>query len=165
MEVVMDTENVIFPDGARPEQSPVFAHNELFIAAPPERVWPWLVRAVRWPEWYANARDVRVDGGGDLAHGVRFDWITFGVRVHTKIEEMVLHRRLSWSGRGLGATAYHGWVIVPVEGGCKVITEETQRGFVASIGRAFLQRGLHKWHQRWLEGLARMAASGAPATA
>jgi hypothetical protein len=162
VEVDMERNAVRFPDAARPERSPVYAYNEIDVNAPPERVWAWLVRATRWPEWYANARDVHVEGGAELVPGRRFDWITFGVRVHTVVEEHVPGERLSWSGRGLGASAYHGWVIVPRAGGCRVITEETQRGLVASVGRRWLRRGLRRWHQRWLEGLAARAEAGAP---
>lgn len=39
-----------------------------------------------------------------------------------------------------------------------VITEETQQGFIPSVGRFFLRGGLLKWHQRWLEGLGKVAA-------
>lgn len=152
-------ENVLFPTGSSRHESPIYTLNELVIAAPPERIWPWLIRAGRWPEWYANARDVVIDGGGEnLLPGVEFNWITFGVRVRTKVEEFVPNRRLSWSGRTLGSTAYHGWVLTPVAGGTRVVTEETQRGFVASLFRGLLRPGLRKWHQRWLEGLAEKAA-------
>jgi hypothetical protein len=61
------------------------------------------------------------------------------------------------------AAAYHGWVLRPCDGGCYVITEETQQGFVVSVGRAILRRGLLKWHQRWLEGLSSVAARSGPA--
>lgn len=155
--------NVVWPAGARPEQSPIHTSNQLVLAAPPERVWAWLVRAVRWPEWYGNARDVTIEGGQrDLALGSRFSWVTFGVRVHTVVEEFVPNHRLAWSGKGLGASAYHGWVITPRDGGSHVITEETQRGLVASAGRWPLRRGLRRWHHRWLEGLGRAAAGGWP---
>jgi hypothetical protein len=43
-----------------------------------------------------------------------------------------------------------------------VITEETQQGFVASVGRWMLRRGLLRWHQRWLEGLGAVAATSLP---
>lgn len=155
--------HVIFPEGQRPEESPVFTRNELTIAAPPERIWAWLLRAPRWPEWYANARNVDIDGGSqDLALGSKFHWTTFGVRVHTVIEEFVPHHRLAWGGKGLGSSAYHGWVITPHDGGCVVVTEETQQGVIPSVCRLFLRRGLLKWHQRWLEGLAGMATNGRP---
>lgn len=94
--------------------------------------------------------------------GTLFHWTTFGFRAHTTITELVLNERLSWSGKGLGASAYHGWVIRSCEGGCYVITEETQQGFIVSIGRAILRNGLLKWHQRWLEGLSRVALRGLP---
>jgi hypothetical protein len=158
-------EHVVFPEGKRPSESPIYTHNEFTIEAAPEQVWAWLIRAQRWPEWYGNAKDVELEGGApDLALGTNFDWTTFGVRAHTRIEEFVPNRRLAWSGQGvLGATAYHGWVITPREGGgCVVVTEETQQGIVPSVGRSFLRSGLVKWHQRWLEGLAKMAARGNP---
>jgi hypothetical protein len=154
---------VVFPDGYRRAQSPVFARNELFVPAPAEHVWAWLVKAGRWPEFYGNAKDVAIEGGNELAHGTLFHWTTFGIRAHTTITELVPNQRLSWSGKGLGSTAYHGWVIHPCEGGCYVITEETQQGFIVSVARAILRRGLLKWHQRWLEGLASVARRGPPA--
>lgn len=151
---------VVFPDGKRREQSAIFTHNELFIAAPAPRIFAMLLRAKEWPSFYANAKKVEIDGGSDvLAPATTFHWTTFGVRVHTTIEELVPDRRLAWSGRGTGGTAYHGWVIEPGSGGCLVITEETQQGWLPSLGRFFLRRGLLKWHQRWLEGLARVVAS------
>jgi hypothetical protein len=154
--------HVLFPAGQRPEESPIFARNELFIAAPAERIWEHLVRAASWPDFYDNAKDIDIEGGSpDLALGTKFHWTTFGVRVHTTIGEFIPGRRLSWSGHALGSTAFHGWVITPVEGGCMVVTEETQQGFVPSVGRLFLRRGLLKWHQRWLEGLARAVATDA----
>jgi hypothetical protein len=152
---------VRFPECQTPEKSPVFARNELFIAAEPARVWERLVRATEWPAFYQNAKQVELDGGGqELQQGTSFHWTTFGVRVHTTVTELVPGERLSWTGRGLGSTAFHGWVIRPAPGGCVVVTEETQQGLVASLGRAFLRRGLKKWHQRWLEGLAEVSRAG-----
>jgi hypothetical protein len=153
---------VRFPDGKRRDESPVFARNELFLPAAPEAVWGWLLRAERWPEYYGNAKDIVVEGGPDLALGTKFRWTTFGVRAHTVIEELVPFERLSWSGRGFGGTAYHGWVIAAAPGGCHVITEETQQGALVSLARAFLRRGLLTWHQRWLDGLGAVAAKGHP---
>ena len=151
--------SVSFPNGKTKTESPIFTHNELFIAAPAERIFSALVRATEWPTFYANAKKIVLDGGArELTLGTLFHWTTFGVRVHTTVEELVPNRRLSWSGRALGSTAYHGWVFEPEDGGCLVITEETQQGFVPSIGRWFLRGGLLKWHQRWLEGLAKVAA-------
>ncbi len=153
---------VTFPDGYQRKQSPVFARNELFVPAPAERVWAWLLMAGRWPEFYGNAKNVEIEGGNELKLGTLFHWTTFGFRAHTTITELVPNERLSWRGKGLGASAYHGWVIRPCEGGCYVITEETQQGLIVSIGRAVLRNGLLKWHQRWLEGLSSVALRGLP---
>jgi len=142
----------------------VYTYNALDVAAPPERVWAWLVRPSTWPSYYDNASNVRfVDGvGSELALGARFRWRTFNVTVETTVTELVPNERLAWAGKTVGGTGYHGWVIEPAAGGCHVVTEETQRGIVPSLGRWFLRRGLLVQHQRWLEGLARMAARGVP---
>lgn len=156
---------VRWPAGARPEGAAVHTYNALAIAAPPPRVWAWLVRATAWPSYYGNARNVRFENapGPDLKLGTRFTWTTFGVRVDTTVVELVANERLAWRGETLGGTGYHGWVIEPTPTGCHVVTEETQRGLVPSLGRWFLRRGLLTQHQRWLEGLARIAATGPPA--
>ena len=153
-----------WPADSRPDGAPVYTYNAIDVAAPPERVWAWLVRATAWPSYYDNASNVRfVDGGGpDLAPGTRFTWTTFNVRVDTLVTEFEPCSRLAWRGKTLGGSGYHGWVIEPTGQGCHVITEETQRGIVPSLGRWFLRPGLLGQHQRWLEGLARVASAGMP---
>ena len=99
-----------------------------------------------------------IEGGGPLALGTTFHWNTFGVRVHTVVEEFEPPHRLAWSGKAFGTSAYHGWVLEADGEGTRIVTEETQRGVVASVARLYLRRALHKHHQRWLEGLARVAA-------
>jgi hypothetical protein len=155
---------VRWPADARPEGAPVYTYNELEVASPPERVWAWLVRATAWPSYYGNASNVRfVEGAApDLRLGTRFTWTTFNVRVDTTVTELVPNERLAWRGKTLGGTGYHGWVIAPAPSGCRVVTEETQRGIVPSVARWYLRRGLLSQHQRWLEGLARVAAGELP---
>src|SRR5690349_3971797 len=53
------SDGIIWPPRFAPDHCPVHVRNELAIAAAPERVWHWLVRAQDWPRWYANAADVR----------------------------------------------------------------------------------------------------------
>jgi uncharacterized protein YndB with AHSA1/START domain len=155
---------VRWPAGTAPEGAPIHTWNALDIAAPPERVWPWLVRPLTWPTYYDNASHVRfLDGGPELTLRTRFRWKTFGVTVETIVTELVPNERLAWSGKTIGGAGQHGWVIEPTPGGCRVVTEETQRGIVPSLGRWFLRRGLLTQHQRWLEGLARMARTSPPA--
>lgn len=126
------------------------------------QIWPWLVRATRWPTYYANCRDVQfVSGRGpDLEKGTVFRWRTFGVPVETRVEEFVPFERLSWSGRGLGARGFHSWVLVNEAGRCRVVTEETQRGVIPYVCRLPFRRMLLHQHQLWLKGLAHVAAKG-----
>lgn len=152
-----------WPDHHRPNQCPVSSFNELSIAASADRVWAWLIHAKRWPEFYGNARGVEIDGGGDqLAAGATFRWTTFHLRVQTTVREFDPCRRLAWWGAGYGSAGYHTWTLEPDGQRCRVVTEETQRGLLPSVGRLYIRGALHRQHQHWLEGLARMAGSGMP---
>ena len=152
-----------WPACYRPEATAVHVHNELAIDAPAERVWAWLVRASRWPEWYPNARNVHIAGRArDLFPGAAFDWRTFGATVHSVVKEFDPPARIGWTGSGLGLDVYHGWIIEPRDGGCHVLTEENQNGFAARLQALVLPRRMWRWHQLWLERLAAQARLGPP---
>ena len=152
-----------WPEHYDPKHAPVHVRNELAIAAPPESVWAWLVRAAAWPRWYPNSADVRIEGGGgELALGARFRWRTFGVAIRSQVKEFVAPERLAWDARGLGVDAYHAWWIERVPGGCRVVTEETQHGFAARLGALLLPRRMSRGHDLWLARLAAQATSGPP---
>jgi hypothetical protein len=72
------------------------------------------------------------------------------------------YRELGWDARAIGLYAYHGWTLVPGGAGCRVVTEETQRGWVPMLARWYLRRMLVRGHQGWLEDLRRVAESGDP---
>src|ERR1700684_2787888 len=76
-----------WPTGMEPEHSTVYARNEIVIPAEPERIWRWLCRAQRWPEWYSNCGWIRLrdEAGPDLALGTHFVWKTFGVRLLSQV--------------------------------------------------------------------------------
>jgi hypothetical protein len=48
------------------------------------------------------------------------------------------------------------------DGGTFVHTEETQRGWGIAVVKPVLRPVMVRMHQRWLEGLARVAAKGPP---
>jgi hypothetical protein len=149
-----------WPSGLEPSAAHLHTVNSLDIPHSPDQIWPWLVRASRWPEYYRNCRRIRIDG--DLTGGVAFRWWTFGVPVRTVVDDFAPCARLAWRGTGAGAIGYHAWILEPTTTGSRVITEETQRGAVPWLARLHLRRGLLHWHQRWLEGLARVAGLGHP---
>jgi len=154
---------VKWPVGFEPNRSSVFAHNEITIAAAPDRVWRWLVRAARWPEWYSNSADVTFLSGNspDLAAGTQFRWKTFGASVTSRVIVFDPPRELGWDAHGV-LSAYHGWLIEPDGAGCRVITEETQNGIVPKLAWWYLRPMLERGHQNWVESLKRKAEAGDP---
>lgn len=156
----MSEGRVAFPEGHRPEESRIYTFNELRTEAPIDKVWACLIRAARWPAWYSNCKKLAFEPGEgpDLSAGMLFHWTTFGVRVHTTVTELVPGERLSWRGVAPGSSGYHGWVLEPTASGCRIVTEETQRGLIPTLGRWYLRPALLRAHQRWLEGLAAEAA-------
>jgi len=154
-----------WPNGMEPEQSNIHALNEIVIPAAPERIWRWLCRAERWPEWYGNCGWVRFRNseGPDLQPGTSFVWKTFGVRVRSKVLVYESALELGWDATAFGLRAYHGWRFESASAGhTRVITEETQVGRLTGVGRWYLRRALLREHQNWLEALSRVAQSGDP---
>jgi uncharacterized protein YndB with AHSA1/START domain len=154
---------ISWPDEHTPAKSAFVAVNELQIPAKPKQVWAWLVRPDLWPSYYSNARFIKhLDGPWpEVALGSRFRWFTFGVFVTSEITEYVPGERIAWSAKELGASGHHGWVLRKQDGGTFVRTEETQKGLVrlvAPVMRPLMVRG----HQRWLEGLSKVASEGPP---
>ena len=144
-----------------PAHAAVHVRNELTMAAPAAAVWDVLIRAADWPAFYANARNIQIEGGeAELFAGARFTWTTFGVRLQSVVEEFAPMERIAWSARAFGVHAWHAWLITPAEGGCLVITEETQHGLLARANRLVFPRRMGDWHQRWLEGLRARATKG-----
>ncbi len=154
-----------WPAEYAPEASTVFVSNEIVIAAPAERIWPWLVRAEAWPTWYSNSSDIHYlsHAGPDLRNRSRFRWKTFGLRVTSKVLEFEPCRRMAWDAHGIGLDAYHAWVLTPLQdGSTHVLTEETQKGWLAAVGNRLMPSRIKTMHQMWLNGLSRQAQSGLP---
>jgi hypothetical protein len=155
-----------WPPDLTPDQASLHGINVLESDVTAAAVWPWLIRAARWHEFYPNCWGLEfLDGshiGSDLRLGTRFRWWTFGVRVETVVEEFVPNERLAWRGEGLGARGYHAWLLEPAPGGLRLRTEEIQRGVASRLLRPFLLPAMRHYHQRWLEGLARVARLGHP---
>jgi uncharacterized protein YndB with AHSA1/START domain len=152
-----------WPDDRKPENAAVHVRNELEMPVSPEVVWSWLVRAALWPTWYPNSENVVIgDGGQDLRLGSRFRWKTFGITLDSKVEEFVPFERIAWSARSTGVDAYHAWLIARTQLGCRVVTEETQNGLLASLSNKFRPNNMSKQHQIWLERLSEKAKVGPP---
>jgi Polyketide cyclase / dehydrase and lipid transport len=160
------TSLIDWPADCRPDRSPVHVHNQLQIMAAPAVVWAWLVRAQQWPSWYENAHKVRFAAGHgpDLQPGTVFRWTTFLVPIRSVVTQFDPPGRIGWRATRPGISGYHGWVLQEAGGGCLVVTEETQHGPIAWLSLPLLRWALHHYHRRWLEDLARVAATGMPSS-
>ena len=158
---------VRWPDYYQPRNCPVHVRNELDMAAAPEHVWAWLIRATLWPTWYANSANVKILEGKelDLRKGTRFRWKTFGVTITSTVLEYVSRERIAWNAHAFGFDGYHAWVLQPSARGCHVLTEETQHGWLARLGKLLMPHRMYKFHQVWLEGLEAKAHGSLPPAA
>jgi hypothetical protein len=152
-----------WPSGMEPEDSLVHAHNTIVTTASPEHCWKWLCRASLWPQWYRNCAWIKFpeSDGPELRQNTHFVWKTFGATVRSTVLIFEPVHEIGWNAFAIGLKAYHGWIIEPLgNGGCRIITEETQNGPLAWIGRWFLRGALLREHQNWLESLSKIAIKG-----
>ena len=151
----MSNDQIIYPTPFEPANCPVFVRNEIEINATPEKVWFWLTNATTWNAWYVNASNMQLinQHSNHLLAGTKFNWRTFGANLTSEVAEFVPYQRLSWKASGMGISAYHAWLIIPTATGCRVITEETQHGWLCRLGKLLMPNRMYKFHQIWLEGL------------
>jgi hypothetical protein len=155
---------IVWPPRYDPGTAPVHVRNEILLAAPCDAAWAWLIRAALWPVWYPNASRVTFLSGPapDLAAATRFRWKTFGVTIDSTVTEYVPGQRIAWTAKGFGVDAYHAWLFTPGPDGCRVLTEETQHGWLARLANFLMPRRMYRGHQLWLETLHAQALRGHP---
>jgi hypothetical protein len=154
---------VNWPPGHEPSSAAISEINTGRSSATPEEVWAWLARPDRWNAYYNNVGRVRHHSGPwpEIALGSRFAWTTFGTRVATEVTEYEPFERLAWSARAIGAHAHHAWVLTATgDGGTQIYTHETQHGALPRLLRAAMAPKMREMHQRWVDGLCRIAESG-----
>jgi uncharacterized protein YndB with AHSA1/START domain len=156
-------DKVNWPERYDPKKSAIYALNDIDVKAPPEVVWKLLVDAENWSSYFPAEDQVKILGGDpELALGTRYSRVTVGFPMSLHVTEFEPFSRLSWEtvvdGDETGSSAYHGWVITPTDDGCHVLTEETQQGlfFLEELGHK-RPGALYRYHQDWVERLARAA--------
>ena len=146
--------DIHWPSGFAPEDADLYAHNQIFVAAPCATVWRHIVEAPKWPAWYPNSHNVRIQGGGEvLKADSRFRFDTFGVHIDARVGEYAPGHRIGWFGDGSTVNAYHTWLLADVPGGCQVVTEEVAKGPGAIAIRQPDPAAMHKGHDLWLARL------------
>jgi uncharacterized protein YndB with AHSA1/START domain len=158
------SEQIKWPVRYEPAVCPIHVKNELRMNVSADKVWAWLIRAQLWPEWYENSSDVKFIKGAspDLQEGTRFQWKTFGATIESEVLEFIPEKRIAWNAKGNGIDAYHAWLFQELPNGCSVLTEETQHGWLARLGKLLMPNRMYKYHQLWLEELQNNASKGMP---
>lgn len=141
-----------WPAEYEPSRSKFYVHNEIEISAPPQVVWDILMRAEQWPDCYEGAPSVKIlDSGTGLLHAnSSFQWKTMGLNLVSTIREFVPNERLSWETKKGSMQGYHAWLIIPTATGCRVVTDESQNGWLTFFEKLFQRNKLHRLHDVWL---------------
>jgi uncharacterized protein YndB with AHSA1/START domain len=147
--------SINWPEKYQPSKSSFFVHNEIYINAPSGVVWQLLLDAERWPQWYVGAKNVKyIDSSTKrLADGIVFNWNTMGFGFTSTIKEFVPERSLCWESVKRNIKGYHAWLIIPTDSGCRVITDETQNGWLTFFEKTFQPAKLKRLHDVWLKSL------------
>lgn len=153
------SQEISWPDEYQPAKSSFFVHNEIEIAAPPQVVWDILIQAETWPEWYKGAENVQVQDSdqGLLSKDATFTWKTMGIHFESQVKEFNPPTRLSWESRKPKIKGYHAWLIEPTDSGCRLITDESQYGWLTFFEKTLLPNKLRKLHDVWLAEIKKKA--------
>lgn len=131
--------------------------DEIFIAAPPHRVWQLLRHIGRWQQWTTL---VRVLSARPAMHPTRFCWKASGIRFHSHITAERPTRTLQWKSIARGIVAERSWMLVPEGAGTRVITYVDAEGVLLCI-RPEATRRLARLRNRQMLAELRAAAESA----
>jgi hypothetical protein len=147
--------DIHWPQGFDPSQADLFSHNELLINASCARIWSHIINADKWPEWYPNAKEVKITGDNVLKDGAVFRWTTFGLSIESKVNEFTPYTRIGWYGYapGTAPSFYHTWYLKTRGDACLVVTDEVGKGKDAAHLRENDEGLMHRGHDLWLATL------------
>jgi uncharacterized protein YndB with AHSA1/START domain len=147
--------DIHWPEDFHPEQADLFAHNEIAIHAPCEKVFANMVDAQAWPSWYPNSQNIKLlnSPDGKLHKGTRFSWDTFGLHFESRVHEFVPNSRIAWFGDSSSTNNYHAYLLSKTHEGCHVVTEEAVKGPGAVELRKNRPQAMHDGHDLWLNAL------------
>lgn len=155
----MVTDTISWPPKFHPSKSRFYVHNEIMINASPATVWAILIDALVWENWYKGAKNIRfVDTSHkQLQANSVMNWQTMGLKFRSTIKEYEPNRLLAWESVKKSIQGYHVWLIIPTANGCKVITDESQNGWLTFLEKTFQRNKLKKLHDVWLTEMKRKA--------
>jgi hypothetical protein len=147
------TNLVVWPEEFNPAKTKWYVYNEIEINAKPEVVWNILINAKTWHTFYKGVQspvEFMDSSSATLKNGLEFKMHTMGLHLKPVMKEFVPNERMAWEVRRSNLTAYHAWIIVPTANGCRLITPESQNGFLTLLQKVFQPKKLLKLHDTWL---------------
>ena len=125
-------------------KAPLWAHKEIFIEAPLEKVWNLQTNIEDWPQWQPDITSAKLEGG--LATGSIFRWKAKGLNIVSTLHTVEPQHQIGWTGDSLGMFAIHNWTFEAQNDGIRVITEESLSGWLVRllkfVNPKFLEKSL-----------------------
>ncbi len=137
--------------------APALASHQILIKASLEKVWRLLSDINQWSTWQPDISSAVLEG--TLAPGNHFKWKSSGTPVVSEIQDVEPQHRLSWTGKAMGASAKHLWILEPQADGVLVKTAESFEGWVVVLLKGMMQKTLDTSLQAWLMQLKKTAES------
>ena len=143
--------------------APIEVRNETVICASLERVWNLLTDVERWPSWYRACRWVRVESPAGEGQRLVFRWKAHPVELRSTVVSADRPQSFAILADTPGLHAERRFTLRRTPDGLAtvVISDETQVGPLARLGRAFLAPRLRAANQAMFDDLARVAVHGA----
>lgn len=144
------------PAGLAP-RPPIVVRNEIVVRASAEQVWDLLTGVERWPTWYRACRWVRVEAESPRV----FRWKAHPPVLRSTEKASERPHLFAFDADTVGIHAERAFTIRPLPdgSGTVVVSDETQVGVLARLGRWLLAPRLHAANQVMFEDLARAVES------
>jgi uncharacterized protein YndB with AHSA1/START domain len=139
------------------QRAPLFAHQEIFIEAPPQSVWNIQTDIDNWSSWQPSITAFKL--GSPLAVGSVFRWRSGGLNVTSTVQVLEPNELIGWTGKSLGAQAKHIWKFIPQDNGTLVTTEESMEGWSVRLLKFVMPKFLDNSLDTWLRNLKTQAES------
>ena len=122
--------------------APVFAHKEIIIHAPVEKVWQIQTDIENWNKWQPDITSAKLEGS--LAAGTIFRWKAMGLNIVSTLHSVKPHQQIGWTGISLGMFAIHNWKFEARGATTLVVTEESLSGWLTRLMKLFDPNFLEK---------------------
>jgi uncharacterized membrane protein len=133
------------------QEAPVVQTKSIIINEKPEKIWGIISDVENWTKWNNKIKKVNVEG--ELKVESDFTWTSGGSKITSKVHTFDSYETLGWTGKTFGARAIHNWHFEEVEGGTKIIVEESMEGWLISLLKKKMNNILEQDIIFWLEQL------------